>query len=66
MAQVLVSMACTDVVEKQDASRSFAAERITLTIASDLPATMDQSKMGQSRSALFTREIHALAERVVS
>jgi hypothetical protein len=43
-------------------------EQITLTIAPDLLAKVDQmaSKMGQSRAALINRAIYELAERVVS
>lgn len=43
-------------------------EQITLTIAPDLLAKVDEmaSKMGQSRAALINRAIYELAERVVS
>ncbi|MGD0108536.1 MAG: ribbon-helix-helix domain-containing protein [Rhodopila sp.] len=42
-------------------------EQITLTIAPDLLAKVDQmaSKMGQSRAALINRAIYELAERTV-
>ena len=41
---------------------------MTLTIAPDLPAAVDQmaSKMGQSRAALINQAIYALAGRVTS
>ena len=41
-------------------------EQITLTIAPELLAKVDQiaSKMGQSRAALINRAIYELAERV--
>jgi hypothetical protein len=43
-------------------------EQITLTIAPDLLAKVDEMaiKMGQSRAALINRAIYELAERVVS
>jgi hypothetical protein len=43
-------------------------EQITLTIAPDLLAKVDEmaAKMGQSRAALINRAIYELAERVVS
>jgi hypothetical protein len=43
-------------------------EQITLTIAPDLLAKVDEiaTRMGQSRAALINRAIYELAERVVS
>jgi Ribbon-helix-helix protein, copG family len=43
-------------------------EQITLTIAPDLLAKVDEiaTRMGQSRGALINRAIYELAERVVS
>jgi hypothetical protein len=43
-------------------------EQITLTIAPDLLAKVDElaSKMGQSRAALINRAIYELAERAIS
>jgi hypothetical protein len=43
-------------------------EQITLTIAPDLLAKVDElaAKMGQSRAALINRAIYELAERVTS
>jgi hypothetical protein len=42
-------------------------EQITLTIAPDLLAKVDEiaSKMGQSRAALINRAIYELTERVI-
>jgi hypothetical protein len=43
-------------------------EQITLTIAPDLLAKVDEiaTRMGQSRAALINRAIYELAERIVS
>jgi len=43
-------------------------EQITLTIAPDLLAKVDEmaSRMGQSRAALINRAIYELAERAIS
>jgi hypothetical protein len=43
-------------------------EQITLTIAPDLLAKVDElaSRMGQSRAALINRAIYELAERVAA